>query len=415
MNSRKILQKALNHQSGPMPVDFGGTGVTSIHISIVKALREYFGLENNPIRVSEPYQMLGFIEDDLKRVLKIDTVGIPAQNTLFGFSLDDWKPWRTPWGQEVLVPGKFEVCENGDGVFIYPKGDKTANPSGHMPKTGFFFDTIIRQPQIDENKLNPEDNLEEFSFISERDIAYYKKQIDSVCNFGLGVIAAFPGTAFGDIALVPAPFLTNPKGIRDITEWYISTAIRQDYIHAIFSRQLEYALENLKNIYQAIGNNIDVVFLCGADFGTQNGTFCSIDTFRKLWKPYYSKINNWIHENTQWKIFKHSCGAVFDFIDEFIDCGFDIINPVQTSAKGMDPLSLKKTYGDRIVFWGGGIDTQKILPFGSPQEVKDEVLRKCEIFSKNGGFVFNSIHNIQAKTPVENIVAMFEAVWQFNS
>ncbi|HBG26048.1 MAG: methyltransferase [Planctomycetes bacterium GWF2_41_51] len=415
MNNREKLQNALNHQSGPIPIDFGCTAVTGIHISVVQELRKYFGLVKSPVQVVEPYQMLGFIDEDLKKILKIDTAGISTPNTMFGFPLDDWKQWKTPWGQEILVPGKFEVDENENGVFIYPQGDRTAKPSGHMPKTGFFFDTIIRQPQIQEDKLNAADNLEEFGLISQNDIAYYKKQIDEVSKSGWGIVAAFSGTAFGDIALVTAPFLKNPKGIRDITEWYISTAIRQDYIHSVFSKQLEFAIENLKRIYKTIGNDIDVVFLCGTDFGTQCGTFCSIDTFQKLWKPYYSKLNGWIHENTKWKTFKHSCGAVFDFVEEFVDCGFDILNPVQTSAKGMDAVELKKTYGNRIVFWGGGIDTQQILPFGTPQQVKDEVLRKCEIFSKDGGFVFNSIHNVQAKTPTANVIAMFEAVWQFNS
>jgi hypothetical protein len=415
MNSREKLQKALSHQPGSLPIDFGGTGVTGMHISIVRGLREHFGLENRPVRVAEPYQMLGLIDDDLKDVLKIDTASVAAPNTLFGFPLNNWKGWKTPWGQDVLVPGKFEVDENDAGVFIYPQGDRTAQPSGHMPATGFFFDTIIRQPPIQEDRLNPDDNLEEFGLISKDNINYYKRQVDIAGKSGRGIVAAVSGTAFGDIALVPAPFLKEPKGIRDIAEWYMSTAIRQDYIHSIFSRQLEYAIENLKRVYRAVGDKIDVLFLCGTDFGTQTGTFCSVDTYRSLWKPYYSKLNGWIHENTNWKTFKHSCGAVFDFIEEFIDSGFDIINPVQCSAKGMDAAKLKKTYGDRIVFWGGGVDTQNTLPFGTPQEVYEQVRKRIDIFSENGGFVFNSIHNIQANTPIKNVVAMFEAVWRFNS
>lgn len=195
----------------------------------------------------------------------------------------------------------------------------------------------------------------------------------------------------------------------------MSTALRQDYIHAIFQQQLEYAIENMKNVHKAVGDKIDVVFVCGTDFGTQSGQFCSADTFRTLWKPYYKKLNGWIHENTSWKTFKHSCGAIFPLIEEFIDSGFDILNPVQCSATGMDPVELKKKYGSRIVFWGGGVDTQNVLPFGTPQQVREDVLRKCEVFSKDGGFVFNSIHNVQAMTPVENVAAMLEAVWEFNA
>jgi uroporphyrinogen-III decarboxylase len=130
--------------------------------------------------------------------------------------------------------------------------------------------------------------------------------------------------------------------------------------------------------------------------------------------PYYLHINGWIHRNTRWKTFKHSCGAVGKFLPSFIEAGFDILNPVQCSAVGMEPENLKSSFGDYLVFWGGGVDTQHTLPFAKPAEVREQVLRRCEVFSKNGGFVFNSVHNIQAGTPVRNIVAMFDAVAEFN-
>jgi uroporphyrinogen-III decarboxylase len=135
-----------------------------------------------------------------------------------------------------------------------------------------------------------------------------------------------------------------------------------------------------------------------------------VTTFRELWLPYYRRVNDWIHSHTKWRTFKHSCGAVSKFIPHFIEAGFDILNPVQCSAAGMDPQELKRTYGDRLVFWGGGVDTQATLPFGTPQQVREEVLRRCEVFAPGGGFVFNTVHNIQACTPVENIVAMIDAV-----
>lgn len=219
-----------------------------------------------------------------------------------------------------------------------------------------------------------------------------------------------PGTAFGDIALVPAPFLPHPKGIRDITEWYMSTAIRQDYIHEVFQKQCDIAIENLALIKEATGDTLDVVFLCGTDFGTQTSQFCSIETYESLYAPYYKRVNAWIHENTSWKTFKHSDGALADFMESFISSGFDIINPVQCSATGMDPKILKKEVGDRLVFWGGGVDTQKTLPFGTQEEVYNEVRERIDIFAPGGGFVFNAIHNIQANTPVENVVSMLKAL-----
>jgi uroporphyrinogen-III decarboxylase len=135
-----------------------------------------------------------------------------------------------------------------------------------------------------------------------------------------------------------------------------------------------------------------------------------VETFNELWAPYYKAVTGWIHANTPWKVFKHSCGSVAKLIPAFLDCGFDILNPVQCSAARMDPVELKREYGDRIVFWGGGVDTQKTLPFGTPDEVREEVLRRREVFAPGGGFVFNTVHNIQARTPVENVVAMVEAL-----
>jgi hypothetical protein len=228
------------------------------------------------------------------------------------------------------------------------------------------------------------------------------------------MITVLGGMAFGDIALVPAPNLVHPRGIRDIAEWYMSLAGRPDYIRAVFSRQCEIALGNLERIHGRIGDSVDVVMLCGTDFGTQRGAFCSVQTFRDLWFPHYKRINDWIHEHTAWKTFKHSCGSVERFVPSFIECGFDILNPVQCSAANMEPEKLKAKYGDDIVFWGGGVDTQKTLPFGTPEEVRRQVLERLEIFSCGGGYVFNTIHNVQARTPVENIVAMLDAVREFN-
>lgn len=143
-------------------------------------------------------------------------------------------------------------------------------------------------------------------------------------------------------------------------------------------------------------------------------TYYETINLNDLWIPYYKRINNWVHQNTKWKTFKHSCGAVESFMHKFIEAGFDIINPVQINAKGMDPVHLKKTYGKYLVFWGGGMDTQNALPNISPEKVRDEVLRLCEIFAKDDGFVFNAVHNIQANVPVKNIVAMLNAVKEFN-
>jgi hypothetical protein len=415
MSSRDRLRAALEHREPDrIPLDFGSTSVTGIHVSCVAALRQYYGLAPGPVKVHEPYQMLGLVEDDLRAAMGLDVTAVFPRNTMFGFPAEGWKEWNFH-GLDVLVPGDFRTRTepNGD-ILIYPEGDETAAPSGRMPLGSAFFDSIIRQPELDDEKLDVADNLEEFSAISEGDLDYIERSVRAVAGSGYGVTATFGGTAFGDIALVPAPFLKKPKGIRDVAEWYMSTRTRRAYIHSIFERQCEIGVENLARIHARIGDAVDCVFICGTDFCTQTSAFCSVATFRELWFPYYKRVNDWVHANTAWKCFKHSCGSVERFFESFIEAGFDIVNPVQCSAAGMEPAGLKRKYGSRVVFWGGGVDTQKSLPFGTPQEVREEVLRRCEIFAPGGGFVFNSIHNLQAGTPVKNIVAMLGAVHEFN-
>jgi len=417
MTSKERFDLTVNHkQPDKMVVDFGATATTGIHVLAIENLRKYYGLHNKPVRVTDPYQMLGEVDMELLEILGGDVVPAKGTKSSFGFyNHAPYKEYMTPWGQKVLVPVEFHttIDENGD-TLTYPQGDTSSQPSAKMPKASYFFDAIIRQQPIEEDKLDPKDNLEEYGLISDNDLQYWKETTRKVRATGKAVIAGLGGTALGDIAHIPGMKLKKPKGIRDITEWYMSVIMRPDYIKAIFDRQSEIALENFSRLYKVIGDNIDAVFICGTDFGTQDSTFCAPEQFDDLWMPYYKRINNWIHENTNWKTFKHSCGAVESFMPKFIEAGFDIINPVQINAAGMDPVHLKKTYGKDLVFWGGGIDTQNTLPNFSPEKIREEVLRLCDIFAKDGGFVFNTVHNIQADVPVENIVAVINAVKEFN-
>jgi hypothetical protein len=415
VNSKTNFLKTVYHQQpDKVVIDFGSTGVTGIHALVVEKLRDYFGLEKRPVKITEPYQMLGEVDSELVKEMGIDVIGLFGLNNMFGIPAENWKQDRTLWGQEVLFPGNFNYTRNSKGdLLIYPEGDTSVPPCAMMPRSGYFFDAIERQDPVDDSKLNVEDNLEEFQLISEKDLAHWKDQIDSIKCKDKAVMASFGGTALGDIALVPAMNLKKPKGIRGVAEWYMSTLTREEYIKEIYDRQTDIAIENLKRIFKVVGNRVDVVFICGTDFGTQNSTFCSPETYDTLWLPYYRKVNDWIHKNTNWKTFKHSCGAVETFIPHFIDSGFDIINPVQINASGMDPKLLKEKYGEKIVFWGGGVDTQGAFAFGTPKEVKEQVKRQCDILNKNGGFVFNTVHNIQANVPFENVIAMLDGLKEY--
>jgi len=330
----------------------------------------------------------------------------------FGYEAGGWKPFTLFDGTPCLVPADFQVTPAPDGGWLtYPEGDLDAPPSGHMPEGGYFFDTIIRQEPLDEDHLDPADNLEEFGPLSEADLAHYRRQVawlDEQAR-NTGVILLAPGTAFGDIALVPAPFLKHPRGIRDISEWYMATAARPEYVHAVFERQCDYALQNLETLIGMFGDRVQAVVTTGTDFGTQNRLFISRDTYRSLFQPYHRRLNDLIHRKSNWKVFIHSCGSVAPLIPDFIESGFDILNPVQCSAAGMEPERLKRAFGRDIVFWDGCVNTQHTI-YQTPAEVYREVRGRIDIFNQDGGFVCNAIHNLQGDSPVENVLALFRAI-----
>jgi hypothetical protein len=415
MTSRERIVAAINHREPDRtPVDFGGTVVTGLTAGVIPRLRVALGLDKKiqPIKVFEPIQMLGEVADDLRERLHGDCIGIFGTSTRFGFKNADWKEWRMFDGTPVLVPGKFntEPDENGD-INQYPRGDKTLAPSSRMPKGGLYFDAIVRQKPIDEDKLDPDDNVEEFGPIPDSELEHFRKSAEYLrANTDYAVILAMPGAALGNVAAIPAPWLESPNGIRDTEEWYISHALRRDYVYEVYDRQTEITMGNLKRVFEAVGNNIEILYLSGSDYGTQRGPLFSPDMFRDLYKPFFVRMCGWIHQNTNWKVMIHSCGGNRPIMNDIIEAGIDIFNPVQCSAEGMEPNALKKDFGDRITFWGGGVDTQKTLPFGSPEDVYDEVRERIRIFNRGGGFVFNTIHNIQANTPVENTLAMLKAI-----
>jgi len=415
MTSRERISLALSHREPDrVPMDLGASAVTGMHAATVYKLRQALGLDapGTPVKVVEPYQMLGEIAPDLMDAIGVDVVGLGGPRTLFGFPNEGWKEWTWFDGTPLLVPEGFNTDPEPDGsILMYPEGDKSAPPSGKLPKDGFYFDTIVRQPPFDDGNLDPKDNLQEFGPVSDADLEHFRSEAERLyTQTDKAILANFGGTAFGDIALVPVPWIKEPKGIRDIEEWYVSTAARRDYVYAVFERQCEIALANWAKINEVVGDRVAAVFVTGTDFGTQRGPFISVQAYRDLYKPFHKEVNDWVHAHTGWKTFIHSCGSISALIPDFIDAGFDILNPVQVSAADMDAQGLKSRFGGWITFWGGSVDTQQTLPFGTPDQVRAEVRERIEVFGRGGGFVFNAIHNIQARTPVENLLAMFEVV-----
>jgi uroporphyrinogen-III decarboxylase len=417
MNSRERVRKAINHQeTDRIPLDLGSTLVTGIQASTYAKLRQALGLKDKLVRIADPFQMLGEVDLEVIEKLGIDTIGLWLPTNVFGFKNENWKLWKLFDGTKVLVPEKFTTKRDDEGnVYLYPQGDNSVPPGAKMPREGYYFDLLVRQEPLDERNLNPEDWAnQQYSIFSEETLKYLENKADELYkNTELCIIGEFIDASFGDISVVPGPALKNPKGIRDPVRWITAHIEYPDYIKGIFELQCEIALKNLELSYQAVGNKIDVIYVSGTDLGTQNAPFISPDMYREFYQPFHKRVNDWIHKNTSWKTFYHSCGSIVAFLDDFVEAGVDILNPVQTSAKDMDPKRLKEKYGDKLVFWGGGIDTQRTLPFGTPEEVRKEANERCQIFGKGGGFVFNTIHNIQSKVPIENLMTMFQTVKEF--
>lgn len=417
MTSRERIIATINHQEPDyVPLDLGASGQTGMSASTLYKLRRAYGLEEHPIRICEPGQLLGEIEEDLLKKVGADVIPLWNKGNMMGLSNNYTKLWHMTDNTPVWMPDNFEydIDEKGD-TYVYPCGDRTAPCSLHMTSDGFFFDSIDRAPEYDEDNLTPvEDFRENYTVKTEEDCKYWEEQSKRLFeNTEYGIIGALGGMGLGDSAEIPGPFVRYPKGIRRFDDWIMAHILYPDYIEEVFEYQTEVMLKNLELYRQAVGDCIQIVWISGTDFGSQNGLIYSKEVFQKIYKPYYKKVNDWVHNNTNWKTFYHCCGAISELIPDFIEMGVDILNPVQCSANGMNAKKLKETYGEQIVFWGGGVDTQKTLPMGTPKEVRQEVLDRLEIFSKGGGYVFTSIHNVVAKVPVENLLAMYDAVREF--
>jgi len=415
MTSRQCLQATLEHrQPDRVCVDLGATFISGAHASTVSKLRQ--ALVDDPayrVRIIHPLQLNGEIDEILLRELPTDVIGVFPSMTAFGFRNEDWRPWQLFDGTDVEVPGGFRPTADGNGdLLLHPGGDPSALPSARMPRGGHYFDPIVRQEPIDEEHLDPADNTEEYGPLGDADLADFARRARlAATETEYGVFGTIPGVwGYGDAMVVPAVGLRRPKGIRDPEEWYMSLVARKDYVHAVFRHQTELAIENIGRLAAALGHSVQAVRICGADFGGQHGPLISRRTYVELFSPYYRAINAAIHASTGWKTFKHCDGSIYELIPEFIADGFDILNPVQTSAAHMDARTLKQEFGKDLVFWGGGVETQSTLPFGTPDEVYREVRERIDIFNDGGGFVFAAIHNIQPNTPVPNLLAMIRAL-----
>jgi hypothetical protein len=360
--------------------------------------------------------MLGEIAPDLAARLHSDVVPLVSRRNYFGFENSGWKPWTLFDGTPVCVPAAFTTTPDSKGnILLYPQGDSEAKPSGFMPAGGYWFDVIERgNPTAASGDNQPSDNVEEYGPITDDDLRHFADECERLYSkTDKAIVADFGGTSFGDVAEVPGPTLRSPRGIRAVMDWYGALAGRPKYIYEVFERQCEIGLANLSKVFETIGDHLAVIVVSGTDFGMQSGPLVSPRMYRDLFKPFHQAVNHLVHAHTNAKTFFHCCGSIVPLLPDLIDAGFDIFNPVQTSAKDMDPAELKRVFGDQLVFWGGGANTQRTLPFGSPEDVKREISERIRTLGSGGGFVFATVHNITVGVPTANLLAVVEALDEY--
>jgi len=393
MNSRERVLCALDHRTPDrVPIDVGGTRQSGIAASTYHKLKQRLGL-TTPTRVYDVYQMLAEIERPVMERFGADVIGLHRPAVAFGIRNENWKPWRLFDGTPVEVPGGFQPVpdERGDLLLFHPDG----SPMARMPRDGFYFDRLDKYPgaaHADPETLQlPLLSQEECDHLHAQAEAYYQ-------NTDLAIIAA----------MGPPYELFFGLGTGDFQSWMITLATEPDYVDALLTRIVDAWLENLRRFSDAVGDRVQILQF-NDDLGTQDAPFLSVRMFRERIFPHYQRGLDWIHRNTRMKVFMHNDGAIASFIPTLIEMGVDILNPVQTTAAGMDPAKLKREFGDRMVFWGAACDCQRTLPFGTPEQVAREVRESIRILGAGGGYVLAPVHNIQANVPPENVIALFDA------
>lgn len=407
LTPRERVWKAINFEEADrVPIDIGGTKVSGICVDEYVELVRYLGIDSPPPKVYEQFQMLARVEEPVRSLLHADVIELENPVETWGLANTDWKPWTTGVGNSVLMPGEFAPVEDERGyLYLYaPDG----RPLAYRPPGGLYFERVCDTAMSAETvRMDPEEwqrsiplyTNEELNDLRERARILHEGTEYSIhggfLKGGLGSNGIFAGHTIGD--------------------WLCELACEREYAYSILQATAERAVENMRLYLEAVGDYIDTILISGTDFGTQCGELFNPEIFRDLYVPNYKMMNDYVHAHSHAKTMFHSCGSNYNLLEYFIEAGVDIFNPVQTSAARMSPRELNERYGGRLVFWGGGAETQSTLLRGSPQEVAEQVRERLSVFGPGGGYVFNSGHNLQYGVPPENIMAMINAVLEFGS
>ena len=408
MTSRERVAAAVSFKEPDrVPIDLGGMKASGINALTYARLKERLGIAT-PTRILDPRFMIAVVEEEVLArfhgdVLPLDLSGLaPAARPQ-----TEWQPRTLFDGTRVLFPPGTSIREEADGSWVLANTDGSAS-TFRMPKGGWYFDDVSfnRGSGIDPDRFRPPTDIpdESLRLLSDRARDLFQNTEYALLGWGWGV-------CFLGLSLITDRSQNVTQGMPD--EWMMMLMTERETCHELMDRSVEAAISCLRLVHEAVGDCCFAWGIASDDSGTQRGEFINPDLWAEMIKPHYAKLCGWIHRTTRMKTFLHSCGSVRRLIPHFIDAGVDILNPVQTSAAGMDPRELKRTYGDRIVFWGGGCDTQSVLPRGTPGEVRDHVKERLGVFAPGGGYVFTQVHNVQAMVPPANVQAMLDAAFEY--
>ncbi len=409
MTSRERVLAALNHsEPDRIPVDLGAHRSSGISAIAYHRLRKHLGLVEKPVRVYDMVQQLAIVDEDVMDLFGVDVVEMGR-----GFLLNDsdWKPWVLPDGTPCEIPYYTNLEKKGEHWLIL---DKQGSEMGIMKKGSLYFEQT-NYPLMERGIENDHfEDLEEmlgrqmWSAVVhpgahlEMDEAGLKEMAASAKSFRESTDRAIVGLFGGNM-------FELPQMVYRMDHYLLATGMYPDKVAELSEKLAGIHLKNLEKWLSAVGPYIDVV-LFGDDLGGQQGPLISPDAYREFYKPYHKILWNRAKELADVKVQLHCCGGIYELIDDLIDAGLDAFNPVQVSCRGMDPVRLKAEFGDRITFWGGGCDTQRILPLATPAKVEENVKELTSALSPGGGFIFQQVHNILANVPPENVVAMMNSI-----
>lgn len=407
MNSRERVVKAVNFEKPDrIPIDLGATRASGINAVVYDKLKKRMGF-NTPTKIHDIMQILAEVEIGVLDKLHADVIPLDVGDSEWsGMDANQGVKKTLFCGLDVYFPHETHIRENQDGSLELL--DKTGQAYAHMPKDGLYFDFIrptMTGKKIDPQAYQPEDTVSDkvLEIIAERGKYLYENTDKAILGWG-GCIS------FLGLSALQGPNIT--QGALD--EWLCMLMTEKEAANEMMARGVDAAIKCFKLYHQAVGDYCFAWGVASDDSGTQRGGLISPDLFQEMIKPHYKRLCDWVHKNTNWKTYLHSCGSIYHYIPHWIDAGIDILNPVQISAANMEPEKLMNDFGGKVVFWGGGCDTQKVLPLGTPREVREHVGHNINVFgSGSGGYVFNQVHNIQQNVPVENVEAMFEAAYKF--